>query len=360
MANPRREFLLKALNFENLKGLEIGPLNKPLVTKEDLKKGGKIFYLDHLPTCELKEKYKNDLSIDVEQIVPVDFVCIDGNIVEATAGNSFDYVVASHVIEHTPNLLQFLKDIQTVLKPGGHVFFIIPDKRFTFDFNRPLTTFGTVLENFLKKIEFPRISSVYDQAAMAIKANGHNLWHGIVKAEDYMLLDSEAIAWKAALRVHKESYYHDVHVNIFTPESFFEILKKAVAHDIVFYKVKQFLDTQIGQIEFMVQLEKPKDELNNCLKSECLASLPKLEIESLLSPYMPQVKALSEALQNSTATISKLQHQLEVIKKNSDTEVKKLREELTTANKILDRKSVKIVLLYIDKIYSFLRTHDRH
>ena len=41
MANPRREFLLKALNVESLKGLEIGPLNKPLVRKEDLQEGGK-------------------------------------------------------------------------------------------------------------------------------------------------------------------------------------------------------------------------------------------------------------------------------------------------------------------------------
>ena len=48
MANSRREFLLKALNIESLKGLEIGPLNKPLV-KENLQEGG-IFYLDHLPT----------------------------------------------------------------------------------------------------------------------------------------------------------------------------------------------------------------------------------------------------------------------------------------------------------------------
>ena len=48
MANPRREFLLKALNVDSLKGLEIGPLNKPLVRKEDLQEGGEIFYLDHL------------------------------------------------------------------------------------------------------------------------------------------------------------------------------------------------------------------------------------------------------------------------------------------------------------------------
>ncbi|MBF97278.1 MAG: hypothetical protein CMJ13_08655 [Pelagibacterales bacterium] len=355
MANPRREFLLKALNVDSLKGLEIGPLNKPLVRNEDVQEGGEIFYLDHLPTCELKEKYKDDLSIDVNQIVPVDFVCTDGNIVGATAGNLFDYVIASHVIEHAPNLLQFLKDIQTILKPGGQVFLVVPDKRFTFDFNRPLTTFGTALENLLTNVELPRISAVYDQAAMATNANGHNLWHGIVKAEDSNLLASEATAWKAALRVHKESFYYDVHVNIFTPESFFEILKKALLHEVVFYEVKQFLDTQIGQIEFMVQLEKPKDEPNNCLKSKCLASLPKFEIESLLSPYMPQVKALSDALQNSTEIISKFQHQLDVVRKDSDNKITNLQKELKIANEMLDRKSVKIILLSIDKIYSFLR-----
>ena len=355
MANSRREFLLKALNVESLKGLEIGPLTKPLVRKEDLQKGGEIFYLDHLPTCKLKEKYKGDLSINVDQIVPVDFVCIDGNIVEATAGDLFDYVIASHVIEHAPNLLQFLKDIHAILRPGGHVILIIPDKRFTFDLNRPLTTFGTALENFLENIKFPRISAVYDQASMAIKANGHNLWHGIVKAEDSNLLDSEAIAWKAALRVHKESHYHDVHVNIFTPESFFEILKKAVAHEIALYEVKQFLDTQIGQIEFMVQLEKPKDEPNNSLKSKCLASLPKFKIDSLLSPYMPQVKALSDALQNSTEIISKLQYQLDAGRKDSDSEIANLRKQLKTANEMLDRKSVKMALTCVDKLYKSFR-----
>ena len=48
-------------------------------------------------------------------IVPVDFFCRNGNIVEATGGIIFDYVVASHVIEHTPNLLQFYFLLQKML-----------------------------------------------------------------------------------------------------------------------------------------------------------------------------------------------------------------------------------------------------
>ena len=91
MATSRREFLLKAVDVAQLKGLEIGPLNKPLVNKEDMHEGGEIFYLDHLPTKELKDKYKDDKSVSIDEIVSVDFVCRDGDIIKATSGNTFDY-----------------------------------------------------------------------------------------------------------------------------------------------------------------------------------------------------------------------------------------------------------------------------
>ena len=39
----RREFLLKAVNVSQCKGLEIGPLNKPLVKKEDIHGAEKSF-----------------------------------------------------------------------------------------------------------------------------------------------------------------------------------------------------------------------------------------------------------------------------------------------------------------------------
>ena len=35
----------------------------------------------------------------------------------------FDYIVASHVIEHAPNLLRFLADIQNILKARRGMYF---------------------------------------------------------------------------------------------------------------------------------------------------------------------------------------------------------------------------------------------
>ena len=80
MSNARTEFLLELKNFKGSVGLEIGPLNKPLVKKEELENNGEIFYLDHLSTEELQEKYKDEASVKTDEIVSVDFVCRDGDI----------------------------------------------------------------------------------------------------------------------------------------------------------------------------------------------------------------------------------------------------------------------------------------
>ena len=112
----------------------------------------------------------------------------------------------------------------------------------------------------------------------------------------------------------------------------------------------KFLDTEVGQLEFMVALQKPKNSFDDYQKSKCLASLPKLQIESFLSPYMPHVKALSVALENSSKINLKLQDELDVCKNNAQNETTRLKSELQTALKMLDRRSVKFVLSLIHKL----------
>ena len=298
---------------------------------------------------------------NVESYEDAKFICTNIGypvIIKATSGHTFDYVVASHMIEHAPNLLLFLSEVHNILKPGGTCVLIIPDKRFTFDINRPVSTFGSVLESFLSKATYPSISAVYDHSAMAINANGHNLWHGIVNADDSRLLASENIGWEAAHRVHKEGHYYDVHVNIFTPESFCSILEKAISHEIVFFEVSKFVDTQVGQIEFMLQLKKSQNEANELVKSRCLASIPKFEIESILSPYMPQVKSLSNALEKVSETSVNQQKQLMELREQIGSQNKKideLKDRLNLTQLVLDRRSVKLAVGLVDKFFSIIR-----
>ncbi len=353
ITNPRRAFLFETVNVDQLKGLEIGALTDPLVTKEELNDRGEIFYLDHLSTNELKEKYADDPSVDVKKIVPVDFVCPDGDIVEATSGNKFNYIIASHVIEHTPNFLQFLANAHEILKPGGHLILVIPDKRFTFDVNRPVTTFGTVLEKFFGKQTTPNLSAVYDHFAMATKVEGHNIWYGIATAGDDSLLISEDFAWHAACRVRDENKYYDVHTNIFTPHSFFEILKKAIRHDIISFGVSDFEDTKPGRIEFMVALKKPSKANEITKKLVCLESVPSISLDSLLSPYMPQVKSLSFSVEELTKTNTILQKELETLRRDIVTKGhahNNLQDQLNAAKATLNRRSVRFTLAVIERI----------
>jgi SAM-dependent methyltransferase len=52
---------------------------------------------------------------------------------------SYDFVLASHVLEHCANPLKVLQEWRRVLKPSGVLFMVLPDRRFTFDHRRPVT-----------------------------------------------------------------------------------------------------------------------------------------------------------------------------------------------------------------------------
>ncbi len=64
------------------------------------------------------------------------------------ADETYDLVISSHVIEHLANPIRGLKEWQRILKPGGMMIVVAPDKRFTYDRNRPVTPLSHILEDF--------------------------------------------------------------------------------------------------------------------------------------------------------------------------------------------------------------------
>lgn len=61
---------------------------------------------------------------------------------------SYDFVFASHVLEHLINPLQGLKEMTRILKPGGFCILVLPWKNNTFDHKRPITPFAELLEHY--------------------------------------------------------------------------------------------------------------------------------------------------------------------------------------------------------------------
>ena len=92
--------------------------------------------------------------------------CVIGDslgIHEAVADQApFDYVIASHLIEHIPDPITWLSDIASVLRPSGILSLVIPDKRFTFDMNRRTTEISDLVDAYLRRLRHPSFKQAYD------------------------------------------------------------------------------------------------------------------------------------------------------------------------------------------------------
>lgn len=68
----------------------------------------------------------------------------------ATASESYDFVLSSHVLEHIANPIKALKEWTRVLRPGGTLLLVVPHKDGTFDHRRPTTTLAHLIDDFSK------------------------------------------------------------------------------------------------------------------------------------------------------------------------------------------------------------------
>jgi predicted SAM-dependent methyltransferase len=69
------------------------------------------------------------------------------NLHEIDSG-TYDFILSSHMLEHTANPLKALLEWTRVLKEGGFLVIIVPHKDTTFDHNRSVTTLGHIVEDF--------------------------------------------------------------------------------------------------------------------------------------------------------------------------------------------------------------------
>lgn len=143
--DPRKEFFQSLIKDNTKRILELGPLNRPVAEKASYPNA---FYCDIRSTEEVRALYSgNDylaatgIEINMETIVPIDYVVKDGYSKSLSAVEKFDYVIASHVLEHVDDLIFALQDIAQLLKPGGIFCIVYPDKRYCFDHFRTSASF---------------------------------------------------------------------------------------------------------------------------------------------------------------------------------------------------------------------------
>lgn len=244
----RTDSLLNSIDVATQKGLELGPLANPVVHRDI----GDVRYLDHVDTETLRTRYATHDGFDVDSIVPIDYVS-NGAIREAVdADIPFDYVIASHVIEHVPDLIGWLRDIRSVLRDEGVLSLAIPDHRRCFDALRSPTVTADIVAAHLTEPSKPTPRQVFDHYSSAVAWHGFISWEEEPPFAELVPVHSETEALDRAAAAVVEVAYLDVHCWVFTPSSFRRLFASLQRLQLVPFSLERCSDTAGG--EFFVTL----------------------------------------------------------------------------------------------------------
>lgn len=196
--------------------LEIGPSYNPILPK---RAGHRVETVDHCDAAELRTKYAAQPEVDAAKIEDVDHVWRGEPLADLVGPGRFDVVVASHVIEHTPDMLGFLRECERALKPDGRLLLAVPDRRRTFDFFRPASTTGAVLQAHHERRTRHAPGAAFDFIADFCTFGGRQSTE-VGAAAGFTLSNSVADAAAGFDHYARDGDYHDCHAWVFTPSSF--------------------------------------------------------------------------------------------------------------------------------------------
>ena len=169
----------------------------------------------------------------------------------------YDAVLSSHAIEHQPDLLGHLNQVERILNPGGAFFLIIPDKRYCFDHFIAESTIAGVLQAARDKRTRHTLASVIEHRAMTTHNDALRHWHGdhgdpsIMRARHVQVAIDE---YEAAA-----GDYIDVHAWYFTPPSFRFIIANLNALGLTRLRVTGMYHPAFGRNEFCAILQAPAE-----------------------------------------------------------------------------------------------------
>ncbi|MDE7312837.1 MAG: class I SAM-dependent methyltransferase [Eubacterium sp.] len=237
------------------KGLEIGPSINPICPK---KYGYDIEILDHTDQEGLRQKYKEHSNVAslIERIEEVDYVWKGEDYRELIGKeNYYDYIIASHVIEHTTDLIGFLEQCSALLKEGGVLSLVVPDKRYDFDFFRENSNLAHVIGQHMLMNGHHSRGGVAEYFLRVVQLNQKIAWNQKIleSNQDFRFVHSKEDLQKV---LNAEGYV-DIHEWVFTPGSFRLLMNDL--HELGFLKYlyeASFCSGTENTCEFYISLKK--------------------------------------------------------------------------------------------------------
>lgn len=300
----RNEKLLAGLNLQTAVGIEIGALDKPIVAPTS----PHIFYVDHADTDALRAKYQSDTYVDVNKLVQVHGVWGEASLAQAASRvTPVDFVVASHVLEHVPDLIAWLQELASVLKPNGEVRLAIPDRRYTFDVLRAETRAADVLASHLVRARRPQAREIIDYMTHLVDVDTWKIWDGSQNTQTLTRQSSIERAMAVARDSVDNGHYHDVHCWVFTPLSFAALMSDLAGASYHTFTCASFLPTERNTNEFFVTLQMCADPATAAASWKLLHQIIAAELEAQArernEAHVREIKTLESDLREAQAQL---------------------------------------------------------
>jgi SAM-dependent methyltransferase len=206
-------------------GLEIGALNSPLPLPKDVK----AIYSDILTPEQLDRSYPGSKHPDIIS---------NSEEFPDTPTNTFDFIVANHVLEHVTDPIKALGEWYRVLKDGGILFVTLPDKRYTFDRRRQRTLLAHLIEDHQS----------------VLPEQQRNLKHLYEWATFVEKLPEKSPQWNAWVDNQIRKGYC-VHNHVWTIDDILDLVSYMKDNENFQYSVVDYKNTPFTAIEFVLILK---------------------------------------------------------------------------------------------------------
>lgn len=226
-----KEYLRKQIAAKYLKGkgIEIGALHSPLPVPTTVN----IHYVDKITIEQLRQQYP---ELSAYKLVKPDIID-DGETLTSIPNASLDFVIANHVIEHCQNPIFSIENWLRVLKPGGVLYVAVPDKRYTFDCDRPITPLEHVVRDYEEGGSWSERSHYEEWAKLVEKAADSDV---TTRAENLLAIN------------------YSIHFHVWTQIEFLELLLYCRTSLVLPLEIELF---QKNQMEFIIIIKKSTEQI---------------------------------------------------------------------------------------------------
>ena len=192
--------------------LEIGPAHNAILPKRE---GFQTRTVDYLDRAGLIDKYKAQTHYLPENIEEVDYVLEPGAAMADVIQERFDLVLASHVLEHTTSLIDFINECDRLLAPEGVLALVVPDHRYCFDRFRERSSIAAVIDASLHSHPVHTVGTLTEFSLYAARHRGSTSWAPGHRGRYSLVHDPAAVVRNAAKATTGD--YVDVHHWVFSP-----------------------------------------------------------------------------------------------------------------------------------------------